>query len=263
MFYFFSKTLNYLLTPAGWLVVSLMLAVFLKKPLRRRQFAGTALGIFWLFSNAFLTNELALAWEYAPAPKPVDSTLSVAVLLTGGMINVMKEMPAPDKSSRFLLDREADRAGQTLYLYKTGAVRKILISGGEGNLPFKAKSVSDEGHTIARFFITAGVRPSDIILENKSRNTHENAVFSANVLRQRFNTNRCVLVTSAFHMRRAAACFQKEGVNVTPFPSSFLSHRRLYAPGEWLLPSEEAFADAYFLVKELVGYVMYKAVGYC
>lgn len=258
MFYFFSKTLNYFLTPAGWLVAALLLAFFTKKPVRRRRLVGVALGIFWLFGNSVLTNELALRWEYDPAPVPTDSTVAVAVLLTGGIIHTLKDLP----DDRFLLGREGDRAGQALYLYKMGAVRKILISGGVGDLPFQRRNVSDEGQMAARFLVVAGVRPADIILENKSRNTHENARFSARMLRDRFGTNRCVLVTSATHMRRAMACFRKENVQPTPFSAVFLSTRRSFEPGDYLLPHEPTFADSFFLIREMAGYAVYWVVGY-
>lgn len=270
MFYFFSKTLNYLLTPAGWLTTALLLAFLTKKPLRRRGLIGVGLGVFWLFSNPVLTNELALWWEYPvtneitvvstrqKASSPADSTPTVAVLLTGGMVNVSKDVP----NGRFLLGREADRAGQVLYLYKTGAVRKILISGGSGSLPFGPKSASDEGQMVARFLMVAGVRPGDIVLENRSRNTHENALFSANMLRGQLRTDRCVLVTSASHMRRAVACFRKENVRATPFPGVFMGRRRSFGPGEYILPSEQTFADSYYLVREMVGYGAYWAMGY-
>lgn len=219
---------------------------------------GVAFLVFFVFGNSFLSNELALWWEYNPAVLPADSTRNIAVVLTGGIINGMKERP----DNRFLLGHEADRVGQALYLYKAGAVQKILISGGSGDLPFQAKSISDEGQMAAQFLRVAGVPADAIVLENKSRNTHENALFTAKLLRERFNTNRCVLVTSAVHMRRAVACFQKEGVVVIPFPASFLSNRRSFLPGEWLLPHEEPFADSFYLLRELVGYAVYKVVGY-
>lgn len=269
MFYFFSKTITYLLTPAGWLITSLLLAFFLKQVRYRRRFIGLAAGIFWLFGNSFLMNELALWWEYPIQPNlpaSTDSTNRIAVVLTGSLINTLKEVPPSVQTkygvSRFLLGREIDRAGQALFLYKTGAVQKILISGGNGDLPIQVEQASDEGEMTAQFLVVAGVRPNDIILEKKSRNTHENALFTAQMLRKRFNTNQCVLITSAWHMRRAVGCFQKEGVRVTPFASSFMSRQRSFLPGEWLLPHESAFFDSYYLVRELVGYLTYKVVGY-
>lgn len=269
MFYFFSKTISYLFTPAGWLVITLLLAFFVKRDRFRRQLVVLALVIFWVLGNSFLTNELALWWEHPIQPDlaaPADSTSRVAIVLTGGIINGEKEVPGKSlnqtRTPRFLLGREADRIGQALYLYKTGAVQKILISGGLGDLPFQTRSVSDEGHMAAQFLLVAGVRPDDIVLENKSRNTHENALFSAPILRQRFAAGHYVLITSAWHMNRAVACFQKEGIRVIPFPCSFIGNRRSFVPGEWLLPHEEAFFESYYLFRELVGYVTYKLVGY-
>ena len=268
MFYFFSKTITYFLSPAGWLVTALVLTLFTKNSRYRRRLIAFSLIVFWLFGNVFLTNELALWWEYPiqpDVPARTDSTERVAVLLTGAMTNSLKEVPiVPGQTAipRYLLGREADRAAQVLYLYKTGAVQKILISGSSEPVVFQPKSVSDEGHVVAHFLIVAGVRPGDIMLESKSRNTQENALFSTTMLRQQFHTNQCVLVTSAWHMRRAMACFQKKGVQVTPFPSSFLSTRRSFLPGELFLPREETFFNAYYLVRELVGYVTYKVVGY-
>ena len=258
MFYFFSKTLSYFITPAGWLVAALLLALFTKKTRRRRAAVGVALMIFWLFGNTFLVNELALAWEYSPAPVPPDSVARIAVVLTGGMTN--GETVVPD--SRFLLDREADRAGQALYLYKQGTVQYILISGGNGDLPFQRNVISDENEATTRFFQAAGVRAGEVLHENKSRNTRENALFTAQFLRERANTKRCVLITSAWHMRRAVGCFQKAGVIVTPFPGGFRSHPRTFAPGEWLLPNAQTFFDAHVLVREIIGYGVYRVAGY-
>ena len=236
----------------------LLLAFFTKKPALRRRMGGIAAAIFFVFGNSFLVNEVALRWEYPPTRMPADSAQRIAVVLTGGMMNVMKETP----DNRFLLGQQADRAGQALYLYKTGAVQKILISGGQGGLPFQTKPVSDEGRMTVRFLTLSGVRPGDIMLETRSRNTHENAVFSAKLLHDRFHTNQCVLITSALHMRRSMGCFQKENVRVTPFPGNFLSSRRSFSPGDWLLPHEQSFADSSYLLKELVGYAVYWVMGY-
>ncbi|WP_288427117.1 YdcF family protein [uncultured Spirosoma sp.] len=259
MFFFFSKTLNYLLTPAGWLVALLLWAFFTRKPHRRRWGVGLAICLFWLLGNSLLTNELARYWEFPPSALPgVDSTRSVAVVLTGGTTNSHIDMLDGHPS----LGPESDRLAQALYLYKRGVVRKILISGGSGSLPLGPAPVTDEGHEGGRFLILAGVRPADIWLENNSRNTRQNALFTKQVLRRQFQTNRCVLVTSASHMRRAVKCFQKVGVDVLPYPGGFRQAPRSLAVAEWLFPNETAFLDAYHLIREIVGYVVYRVVGY-
>jgi hypothetical protein len=57
MFYFLSKTLFYLLTPAGWLFFSLLGAIFLRNLRWRRRSGITALALFWLLGNGPLVNE--------------------------------------------------------------------------------------------------------------------------------------------------------------------------------------------------------------
>lgn len=258
MFYLLSKTLNYLLTPVGWLFITLLWAVLTKNHAHRKRLSLFSLSLLWLLGNGFLTNEVMNAWEVGPKPVPAKSNGQVAVVLTGGMINGLRQI----QPVRPVLGHEADRIGQALYLYKTGVVQKILISGGQGNLSFQTPAFVDEGQMVARFLIIAGVPSADIVLEQKSRNTHENAIYSKQLLRQRFNTDRCVLVTSAWHMRRAEACFKKEGLIVAPFPTGFLGERRSWSPGNYLFPSEKALNDAFWIFREVVGYVVYMAVGY-
>src|SRR5262249_36111498 len=68
---------------------------------------------------------------------------------------------------------------------------------------------------MAAFLRRLGVRQTDLIVENSSRTTYENAVESAKLLAGRRITN-IVLVTEAVHMYRAERCFRKQGLGVTP-----------------------------------------------
>jgi len=254
MFYFLSKVLFYLLTPAGLVVMALIVAAWTKNHARRRRAIGVALAGLFLFGNGFLTNEAALWWEYPPVTLPAASGPRVGVVLTGGMVKVTSE-----PKNRIYLGDQADRLGQALLLYKGGQIQKILISGGIGSiLPHDR---IDEGQTVARFLRTAGVPAQDIWLENHSRNTHENALFSAPILQKQFRNYGYVLITSAWHMRRAVGCFRKQGIAVTPYPAALLSQQRTLNPGQWL-PSEMALLDSYWLLHEWIGYATYWAVGY-
>lgn len=261
MFYFLSKTLFYLFTPAGWVFFALLGATFLPNPRWKRRFLISGLLVFWLCGNGPLINEATRLWEVETPvlrPKSANQPLRVAIVLTGGMINGLYRA-AP---IRPVLSTESDRAGQALWLYETGRVQKILISGGQGQLSFQTPSEADEGQMIRLFLETAGVPSTDIMLENKSKNTHENAQFTARLLRQQFQPGTGILVTSAWHMRRAVSCFQKEGLNVIPWPAAQLGERRSTAPGAYLLPNEKAFHNAQLLIRELVGYGMYWVAGY-
>ena len=259
MFYFLSKTAGYFLTPAGLLLACLVGALLVKR--YRRNLILITLALFWLLGNGFLVDELARIWEASPTTTlpPPDSTTRVAVVLTGGMVNAN----LPVNPARPLLGGQADRLGQALYLYKTRQVQKILISGGSTSLFFLGKEAMHEGEQAMQFLHLAGVPVADLLWETRSRNTRENALFSASVLRNRYHTNSCVLVTSAFHMRRAEACFRKVGIHPLPFPAAFLQQPRDTAPiTDFLVPHEQTLAESLLLIRELFGYTAYRVAGY-
>ena len=255
MFYFLSKALSFLLMPMGLLTITLLVALLTKNHARRRKFLFSAVALLLIAGNGFITNELFRLWECPPAILPARTDPRVGIVLTGGLVDVDAK-----PINHIFLGGQADRLGQALLLYKSGQIQKILISGGIGGI-FK-REVADEGQMARQFLVIAGVPAEDILLENRSRNTHENALFSAPVLQHHFKGYDCVLITSAWHMRRAIGCFEKQHITVTPYPAAFMSGPRDYAPNYLLLPSEKALYDFYWLVHELIGYTAYRVVGY-
>jgi len=118
-----------------------------------------------------------------------------------------------------------------------------------------------------------GVPDAALVLEEDSRNTRENAVFSARVLvgpvsdrdevagsyrgqrplpqRTAPTGGRVLLVTSALHMRRALALFEAQGLEVVPVPADHEARHR-FAAVDWL-PDADALDGSARAMKELVG----------
>ena len=65
-----------------------------------------------------------------------------------------------------------------------------------------------------------GVDPARIIVEDQSRNTEENARFTAAIVHPE-PKQRWLLVTSAFHMPRAIGVFEKAGFDVVADPVAY------------------------------------------
>ncbi|MBK8567502.1 MAG: YdcF family protein [Saprospiraceae bacterium] len=144
-------------------------------------------------------------------------------------------------------------------LYKTGKVKKLLLTGGSGDILQKNPS---EGEEMRKFLLDIGVPESDIIVEGGSRNTWENAVFSKQMLDEKHPNERYLLITSAWHMRRSIGCFEKAGVAFTPFSVDFLSERDRWAPENCLVPDRIGFYLWEMMIKEWVGCIMYRLKGY-
>jgi uncharacterized SAM-binding protein YcdF (DUF218 family) len=253
MFFILSKILFCLLMPMTWILVFLVYGFFTKNQGRGRLALGLGLGIMLLFSNSFLINEAWLLWEKQPVPVKKLGVYDAGIILTG--FTSMEKSP----HDRVYTNKGADRFLHTVLLYKTGHIRKIIVTGGLGSL---RKTKYSEAMEVKTLLLLAGVPETDILIENKSHNTYENAQFTRALLRRHPELKTFVLVTSAFHMRRASACFKKAGISHTIFPADFYSSDRLFR-FENLFPSEETLAQWSRLVRETAGYVVYKLMGYC
>ena len=99
-----------------------------------------------------------------------------------------------------------------------------------------------------------GVPSKKILLENESRDTNQNALFTAKILKERHFTNP-VLVTSGYHMKRALLLFRKAGITATPFPAGYsYSFGSSYSWADFLPHSMRSTSLA---MKEYLGLLYY------
>jgi uncharacterized SAM-binding protein YcdF (DUF218 family) len=253
MFFFLSKTLNYLTMPLVIVLVLLVTSALLRPSVWKRRFYFGGLFLLLFFTNDFIANEIMRSWEVPPTPFQGMKKHTWGILLSG----VTKSEMQP--SDRVYFQRGADRVIHTLQLYKQGLIRKILISGGSGRLMDIGQREADELKSV---LVVMGIPPGDILTENKSRNTHESALAVKSILQPLTRPEDCLLITSAFHMRRSQACFVKAGWPATAFSTDFLSHRRVFTLDVLVIPKLDALELWHTMVKEWVGYVAYAVVGY-
>jgi uncharacterized SAM-binding protein YcdF (DUF218 family) len=254
MFFILSKILYFLLAPLIWIVAALAIALFTKREKRRKRALITVAVLLLLFTNPFISNEAWLLWERGPKPIATLPNYDAAIILTG--LTDMDKTP----HDRVYTNKGADRVLHTLQLYKQGKIRHIIISGGNGSLREK---VTTEAASLRQILLQAGVPDSAILLEDKSRNTYENAQFTSQLLSKHTDFKKLLLVTSAFHMRRSKACFTKAGVMVNIYPADFYTHDRTWDLDKLLLPQEVVLHHWQKLLHEMAGFVVYKLVGYC
>ena len=121
-----------------------------------------------------------------------------------------------------------------------------------------------EAKQVKDLLITWGIPETDIITEEISVNTHQNAVETVHVLKQSYpHYNRFILVTSGVHMKRALACFEKEGITCTPFSTDLYANQSgSYQWDQYVIPNGEVLFLWNKLLKEIVGYVTYSMTGY-
>ncbi|MEM8954643.1 MAG: YdcF family protein [Verrucomicrobiota bacterium] len=256
MFFVVAKLLVFVLQPFLWMVFCFLGGALVRRGKWRRGFFVAGLTILLLFSNPLLLRRANLWWE-RPATEmaAIGEPFDMAIVL-GGFSDPLKE-----PRDRLHLGRDGGRLLNAVELYKGGKVRKLVISGGSAAV---VGETVGEAEPAGRFLRRMGIPDDDILIDNSSRNTRENAVAAAALLAGfEGGERRVLLVTSGFHMRRALGCFEEVGLVVTPFATDHRGYpQRTWMPGEWLLPSAGVMAEWNRLLKEWVGMLVYKWRGW-
>jgi uncharacterized SAM-binding protein YcdF (DUF218 family) len=257
MFYFLSKAIDFVVMPLSIILLLLIYALLVKNARRSKQIVGLVLILLLLVSNSYLVMKAFNWWEPSLVnTHDLKEEYEVGILLSGGLIASKK----PDAEQAFL-GNHGDRVLQTFQLYKAGKIKKILITGTSQD--FMMEQGKGETRMAAALLVKWGVRASDIVFEEKARNTRENAVFSAAIIRKNFPAGRYLLITSAFHMRRSAGCFEKAGIKTDTFPADFYGGYNKLTFKNAFRPDPNAIADFNTLWHEVIGFIVYSAVGYC
>jgi uncharacterized SAM-binding protein YcdF (DUF218 family) len=252
MFFVLSKLLQFLIGPLTWIIILLFFSLFAKDINFKKKCLQWAFIFILFFSNAFIFNEFARAWEI-PATRYESLKQYDAGIVLGGMMTYDKEY------DRLQFNRGADRLLQAIELYKRGIIKKIIFTGGSGSVLHPDER---EGPLVERYLLTLGIPQTDFLIESESKNTHENAVLTKELLDKENVKGNFLLITSAFHMRRSLACFKTVGIATEPYSTDRYSGSRKFEFDHLFIPDVSAIYDFSNLIHEIVGFITYKIVGY-
>ena len=211
MYVYLSKILPLLILPVGMVTGLCLLALVLLWAGKRKTsitFLFVAVLVLWGSSMQIVAQTLYGKLESVYPPVPVLAIpASQCIVLLGGAVQ-----PVMSPRVDFNLHDSIDRVRKAANLQRIGKGRLIIVAAG--NQPWMQFSQT-EAQAIEVLLVEWGVPATAIVLDGESRNTRENALNSARLLEQ----HRCgkpLLVTSAAHMPRSVAAFQKVGVDVFP-----------------------------------------------
>ena len=244
MFYITSKLLAFLSQPIIWVFILLFIALFYKS--KRRKILIISISAFYFFSNSFIADEATRLWEVKRFTTSL--TYDVGVVL-GGIADYDKITKAHN------FNKHADRLMDAEQLYHQGIISKIMLSGGNGML-FNDGYIESEA--MRDYLLVNKIPAEDIIIENTSRNTVENAVNSAKILNETYPNGSFLLITSASHMKRAQLCFDKANLKTTAFPTDCTTSYSNFGIEYMLLPRVSALEVWQTLIHEWIGYIVYK-----
>ncbi|MFK5977579.1 MAG: YdcF family protein [Rhizobiaceae bacterium] len=216
MFFYASKILGAMLQPSVMVITLILLGLILSVT-RFKKLSRAAL-VFSVFCLLMISFSPLGFWLLVPLEERISKTslpnkVHGIIILGGGfdgMVSTTRNISE--------LNRASDRFVEGVILAKKFPNAKILYSGGAATIFTKNKA----GAVIAEpMFINLGIDKSRLILESKSRNTYENALYSLKSIKPKLSEN-WLLITSAFHMPRSLGIYRKAGwTNIIPWPVDY------------------------------------------
>lgn len=256
-FFGFTKILTQLAYPLGIAIALLVVAVVLLRRQRvraARRLVVVAILLLWIPSTPAISHHLNTWLESLYAPVQVeDSPSAGAIVLMGGMI----APPYPPLEWMDLND-SVDRILHAGRLWRAGKAPILIASGGGGPYTGPVKPAD----AMADLLVEWGVARDAIVLERRSRNTYENALYSKELLDER-GIHDVLVVTSAAHMLRSLAVFRSLGLNAIPAATDFSGGVAVdYANAVLWMPDAGALRATAAGIKEYLGIAVYWLRGW-
>ena len=232
------------------IVAVLGLALLWRKPgpSRKRLWLVTlALGLLWLICTPLAAHLALRTLESGYPPlerRPKDA--KAIVVLSGSL-------RAPN-ARRGWAELEHDtlrRCQEAKRLCRQGEPVPIIVCGGKVDSSQPGPTLAE---AMGEFLRADGI--DQVIEEQRSRSTYENAVKVAAILRER-DLERCVLVTDSTHLMRASACFREQGIRCIPAPA-YCRSEELQWQLTTFLPSPHAAVSQHAVLHEWLGLLWYK-----
>lgn len=213
-----AKLLAFATQPLAWVALLLLSGLLIQ-----RRWHRCSMGLIWLALGTLLLQ----GWQPLPdalirrleARYPAVTSLPDAQRYAGLVVlgGALEPSYVWQGHGQPALNEAAERMTAALPLLQRHPHLQLLFTGGEGELLAKGLTEAERARI---FYADMGVAQPRLTFESASRTTYENAVLSA-ALPGVDKTRPWLLVTSAWHMPRAMATFEKAGWNVTPYPVDF------------------------------------------
>jgi uncharacterized SAM-binding protein YcdF (DUF218 family) len=250
MLFTLQKVIWFLIMPPASLILLMLLGTVIS---RKRRKTGKALILAATFLLYFLSlspvaDFLLRPLENAVPPLKVVTVSADAVVVPGGgsvdrsWIG-LGPVPNSETLTRLVMGVELAKKGKI----------PLVLCGGNGE-PF-ATTLND-ADCMAEAAYAMGLARSRVIVENRSRNTLENAREVRKILQRK----QIILATSAYYMRRAVAMFTRQGFTVIPAPTFYLVQTRKAAPA-LLIPNASNLAHSSVAIAEWLSLAWWKLRG--
>lgn len=245
---------NFFLSPMLLIVILLFLALFIKKLTNRFVRVLLVICVICIYTLSIEPVKdffvQGLEKKYQPVSQSDLKKGEFYVLLGGGIYD-----RAPSSLGRIGMPSEIamGRLVELVRLYRV-APKKIVVSGG-----IVISGDVSEAEVYKNYLVDLGVAESDIIKEENSKTTAENAKYTEEIAKN-LKYKKVIVVTSATHMNRAKKSFEKLGLEVIPAPGAYISDYERYDIMAYL-PRTSNIEMIFRGLWEYIGEIYYKLRG--
>jgi len=256
---------DFLIPGSAWFLllfcsISAVLIAFPRTHTIGRRLLVVVVVMYWLISVPIVAYGLQTVQRSGRGPNAAVVSLPpdpLPIIVLGNGLNGYAaaggrfEVPGGRTAVNTLFAVDRYRQSPGAILIATGGPQP----GNDGGTP--------EAVVIRDGLVQNGIPADRIVLEGRSRNTHEQAIEVSKILIG-LGQNRCVLVTSPQQMPRAVELFRHEGIMVLPLSTS----SEMWDPSatghwwSWIVPTVDARAVSRDVFYEMVAWPYYRMRGW-
>ncbi len=235
--FFTKKFITSMILPPGILIVAFLFIFILAKNKKLIRFVALFSALFVYLISIEPVKDYLLSF--------LENGYSVCEKLDANAIVILG---AGTYSLNYLNEDTLNRTLAGYLIYKKTKL-PIIVSGGA-----VFGSICD-AKAMAKMLKELGVEQSNIIEENKSKDTYQNALYTAEICKTK-GFKKIILVTSAYHMKRALKFFSKTGLQILTYPADFKQTKDHYSVYSFL-PTFGNFATSSKAIREYIALMVY------
>jgi len=238
------KILPIIFLPSGLIIVLILIGLLKRKPV----LIWISVILFYLFAMPIVSDSIFRYVEKGNAIKQVSSMPEAdAIVVLGGTFSYVKT-----ESGGKYEWYDADRFFGGVELFKAGKAKQLIFTGAK--MPWAEKDQETEGEAFRKYAVAFGVADTAIKISGLVTTTEDESKEVRKLLPQ---TNKIILVTSAYHMPRSKSLFERQGFEVTTYP---VDSKVLFEATTIIdyLPEGDSFKKSEIAIRELIGRVFYK-----
>tara|TARA_B100001057_G_C22610419_1_gene856357 strand:- start:111 stop:812 length:702 start_codon:yes stop_codon:yes gene_type:complete len=228
-------------------IMVLFLSIFLGAYLNKKKVIYSSLVLFYIISTPFFADNFFKVVEGQYNKLQIGKINEVdAIVVLGGSLRINEF-----KNKYNIEWGDSDRFFGGLKLYKEKKSKQIVFTGGK--MPFNLTKLS-EGDVLKKYAIKFGINADDILVTKDALNTFEESEAVHELLGE---NKSIILVTSAFHMKRAKKLFEQKGFNVTAYKVDYKTSPSVKVNFINLIPSASSLSKTEIALREILGRLYY------